>query len=232
MSIRDRENALFKTWMAKEDIVPFIIDGAPDPEKFENSDSKVLLILKDANMGESYNKAKYDQRDELENCVHKWWQTIARWCYLISNKEKTWVEAKEDIKAVETWGNEGIRDAIGPFAFIQLKKQGGLGNVSNDSLWAAIERDTNEIKSQIAIYSPNFIVCCGNGDMVSYIYDLDNSDKKYTDYGVGYWSVQIAANNFQTYIIDYCHPSIRVGTKVSGLIAKGISDVIHGLANR
>ena len=134
MSIRDQENALFNAWMAKDDIEPFIIDGAPDPERYENSDPKVLFILKDANMGESFDGAVYDQRNELENCVHKWWQTVARWCYLIGNKEKTWVEAKEDIKAEETWGNEKIRDAVGPFAFIQLKKQGGLGNVSNNSL--------------------------------------------------------------------------------------------------
>ena len=108
--------------------------------------------------------------------------------------------------------------------FYTAKKESGIGSVSNSTLYKAIENDKEEIIKQFGIYSPDFIVACGNGDQISSMFDLSTMKRKETIFGVGYREVNI--NRKDSCLIDYCHPSIRVGTKVKGLIAKGLSAAI------
>jgi hypothetical protein len=92
-----------------------------------------------------------------------------------------------------------------------------------------VENDREEIKKQLSIYCPHFIIACGNGEHLSKLFDCTQKDRKATSSGVGYWKVKL--ENASSYLVDYCHPSIRVGTKIKGIVAKGLSSAIIEIEN-
>jgi len=226
MNIREQEDALFKKWMHKKDRNPFIMDGAPSPEKYKKSKRHIIFILKDANFGlseEDQNNSKveniysYDQRKELHYNPDLWWQKISNWCTPILQPDLDWEKVKQ----------KSICESLASFAFMQLKKNAGGGSVNTGTLWQTAKEDKNEINEQIAIYQPDFIICCGVGEIVYKEVFSGKEKLKHTPNGVGYWNVSI--NNKNTNIIDFCHPSARFGKKIEGAVAFGLSSAISHL---
>ena len=218
MDIRESENLLFKKWASKYPYSTFVIDGCPNPKVYSAEKNKIIFVLKDGNLGKEYKESTYDQRNELETDPHHWWSTIAKWCYFTKNKA-TWIEAREIIHNKET-----IKQALSYHCFIQLKKEGGLGSVSNKTLQEVIKNDQKEILEQLSIYRPKYIVACGNGEVIADIFNCSIHNRNETIHGIGYWEVSL--NNKSCFLIDYCHPSIRAGTKIKGLIAQGLAMAI------
>jgi hypothetical protein len=219
MTIREKEDVLFAKWIEKynEDKGTFIKDGTPFPEEYSKANKKILFLLKDANFEDAHSKANrfYDQREELADKPHMWWDKMRNWCAPLSNNELTW----EEITKVKT------KDALSSFSFMQLKKLAGGGSVTDVELNETASDDKEFIKEQIDIYSPSFIICCGNGDIVNnHIYN-NTLKQKYTRNGVGYWEVD---NN--KFLIDYCHPSARFGTKLAGVVALSLAAAVEELA--
>ncbi len=226
MNIRDRENSLFDRWRNKNKSVggSFMIDGCPNPATYEQEGRKVVFVLKDGNMGEDGKPGDdYDQRDELEKEPTAWWGVIARWCFFIRLPSASWSDALRSIDSTES-----VKDALSRHCFIQLKKTWGFGSVSNDELRRAVQNDRDEILEQLAIYLPDFIICCGNGDYLRAAFNCDPSDRNVTVDGVGFWRVQVGER--QSVLVDYCHPSIRIGTKVNGMVARGLSSALTEIA--
>lgn len=224
MNIRDMENELFKEWRKKYEEMSFVIDGCPSPEVYLKEKRKVVYVLKDGNLGNpdpshSLDDRTYDQRDEIENYPTPWWSTIARWSYFLIDNSATWEFVENSIE-----DQESIRESLSRHCIVQLKKTWGGGSVANDILANVVINDKNEIIRQLSFYEPQFIVACGNGEHLSKVFNCTNNNYKKTSTGVGYWRVELA-NKF-CHLIDYCHPSIRVGTKVKGIIAKGLSSAI------
>jgi len=228
MNIREQEDMLFKKWMQKKDRNPFIMDGSPSPETYINTKKHILFILKDANFGISEKEQgnlnpehiySYDQRSELRENPDPWWQKVSDWCVPILHPTLEWEEVKQ----------KSIKESLAPFAFMQLKKNAGGGSVKMGKLWQTAREDRNEINEQIAIYQPNFIVCCGVGEIVYKEVFLGKEELKYTPNGVGYWNVSI--KNMNTHIIDFCHPAARFGRKIEGTVAFGLTDAINHLGS-
>lgn len=218
MNIRESENLLFEEWAKKYSHATFVIDGCPNPSVYSAEKKKIVFVLKDGNLGKTYKEPKYDQRKELECEPHHWWGTIAKWCYFLNHKA-TWAEVRQI-----THTKDAVRSALSHHCFVQLKKEGGLGGVSNKTLEEVVEQDQKEIIQQLSIYKPNYVIACGNGEAVARIFNCSNQNRKETPYGIGYW--EIFLNNKICYLIDYCHPSVRAGTKIKGLIAQGLSMAI------
>lgn len=222
MNIRERENSLFTTWQRKYVSASFVIDGCPNPLVYGSEKRKIVFVLKDGNLGEPGNTEGveiYDQRYELENQPTLWWSTLARWGYFIKNPDANWSESLRAITDSET-----IKEILKHYCIVQLKKTWGKGSVKNEVLEQVILNDKVEIISQLSIYTPNFIVACGNGDQLFKVFGCKRESSKETAYGIRYWEIKLDGN--QCVLIDFCHPSIRVGTKVKGLIARGLVDAI------
>jgi hypothetical protein len=222
MGIRERENNLFAKWQTKYTSASFVIDGCPNPPVYGTEKRKIVFVLKDGNLGEPGNTEGieiYDQRDELENEPTLWWSTLARWCYFLKNPDATWAESLNVIT-----DSKSIKEILKYYCIVQLKKTWGQGSVKNEALETVVLNDKVEIISQLSIYTPNFIIACGNGDQLSKLFDCKRETSMETTYGIRYWQTEL--DNSKCVLIDFCHPSIRVGTKVKGLIARGLLDAI------
>lgn len=219
INIREQEDALFLEWGKKYATSSFIVDGCPQPEIYCNEQRKVVFVLKDGNMGEYESGDTYDQRFELESHPMPWWSTIAVWCHFLRHPNASWSDSRKIANTIS------IQNELSHHCIVQLKKTWGGGSVSSDELLNAVRNDREEIITQLRIYQPNFIVACGNGEQLGSIFDCNSKNRHETSSGIGYWKIQI--NDVHCFLIDYCHPSIRVGTKVKGLIAKGLVSAIH-----
>lgn len=224
MNIREAEDQLFSEWKKKYIDESFVIDGCPTPEVYLQEKRKVVFVLKDGNLGnpnfaDSFENRTYNQRYELEHEPTLWWETIAKWCYFLNNNSDSWDCAENTIK-----DESSIRKLLSHHCIIQLKKTWGGGSVRNTTLAQVVVNDKAEIITQLSIYQSHFIVACGNGEHLAAVFDCKNSDKMKTSTGVGYWKVKL--ENHDCFLVDYCHPSIRVGTKIKGIVAKGLSFAI------
>ncbi len=220
MNIREEEDRLFERWKSSYGGRSFVTDGCPNPAIYLSQHRKVVFVLKDGNLGEpSADDNTYDQRGELEDAPTPWWVTIARWCFFIDAPRATWQQARSEI-----FDGETIKRALSRHCIIQLKKTWGGGSVSNQSLEECVAADKEYIVSQLSIYTPHFIIACGNGDQLRALFGTDIDEPMETTFGVRYWRVKLTGT--ACYLVDYCHPSIRVGTKVKGLIAKGLIGAI------
>lgn len=165
----------------------------------------------------------YDQRYELANDPHPWWAVVARWCHFIRYPTDSWANALCTIDS----GN-AIKEALSRHCFVQLKKSWGTGSIANDELHRVVQDDRDEILEQLAIYTPDFIICCGNAEQLGVVFGCQCSTRQMTKDGVGYWIVTLDGR--RTTIVDFCHPSIRIGTKVNGMIARGLAAALEEIA--
>lgn len=230
IDIKAEEDKLFSKWQKKyEDSgkTSFIKDGCPNPEVYVQERRKVVVVLKDGNMrkpdeGVPFADNTHDQRIELGSTpdLNTWWSTIAKWCYFLQNPSASWELAKSVIRDTSS-----MQAALSRHCIVQLKKEWGTGGISNDALARVVMDDKVEIVSQLAIYDPDFIIACGNGEHLSKVFACDDTSRLETSAGVGYWKLNL--NGKPAYLIDYCHPSARVGTKVKGIVAKGLTSAIQ-----
>ena len=153
-----------------------------------------------------------------------WWATIGKWCYFINNPSDSWRQANDAISNMES-----IRESLRSYCVVQLKKTWGNGSVANETLYKVISNDKDEIISQLSIYKPHYVVACGNGDQLSSMFGKNKNDRIDLNSGVGYWEIKLIRNS--CFLIDYCHPSVRCGTKIKGLVAKCLAEAIHELDN-
>jgi len=222
MNIREAENKLFTRWRQKQGRQPFVQDGVPFPDDYRASDVKILIMLKDCNLGE-YTEAVFDLRGQMEAGPDKWWKPVAIWCHLLRNLSQQEPQWKQ-VEALD------IQSGLRHFAFMQIKKKGGDGKVSDRELWKYADEDNAEIIEQIEIYRPDIIVCAGVGKFIEKVLDSKNS-RKVTSRGIGYWEANLDKEK-TIYLIDYCHPSVRAGNKVAPSLAYGLRDACQFVRER
>lgn len=226
MGIREKEDILFTKWHKKYTSLSFVKDGCPNPTAYNSERRKVVFVLKDGNLGNPDAPGDiYDQRDELENYPTPWWSTVARWCYFLKHPSHSWLKAQTVI-----CDEESIKTTLQYHCIVQLKKTWGTGKVANETLVQVVGNDKEEIIEQLSIYTPNFIIACGNGDQLSKLFNKNKNNRLETNAGIGYWKIDQI--NFNCYLIDFCHPSVRSGTKIKGLIAKGLTEAILEIENK
>ena len=216
MDIRKLEDELFNSWSKNNAASTFTIDGCPNPKVYSSESRKFVFVLKDSNLGKDYSEPLYYLRHELETKPHLWWKTIASWCYFLQDSNASWLEVRNKIST-----HDSIKEVLGHYCFMQLKKESGGGGVSYSELREAVETDKHQIIKQLTIYSPDYVIACGTGDLLSAVFDGNHYE---TNSGVGYWKIEIGGKS--SCLIDYCHPSIRAGAKIRGLIAQGLSKAV------
>lgn len=229
MGIREKEDQLFNDWMKNYTEGTFVKDGIPFPDLYQKSDVKILFMLKDANLGNSSsNQGVFDLRGQLSTDPHAWWSKVSEWCYVLENggSDKSWSEIRSHVRKSDS--NTNLRDALSSYGFVQTKKIGGLGSISRDELKKYVENDEEFLRKQIEIYEPDIMVCCGTADFLSKI--LSSDSRRETANGVGYYSARVGHKT--TFLVDYCHPSARMGSKVAGVVAYGLNDAVCELAKQ
>ncbi len=165
----EKLDALFKEWESKSiEAGDGVIskDGlmrklnADVNELWDKSPKKIMFLMKDQPNGWGD-----DTRNWLilpdENCNAKrnkearstFLKRLALLLYGFAyNKLDYWsIDEKE---AVKCWNEM-------PFAFVEAKKQNGRTNVKDEEMKLYIEKYKDFLLKEIAILSPNIIVCCG-----------------------------------------------------------------------
>lgn len=198
---------LFKIWKKEEihkDKV-FVSDGIVNPDVWNSSEyKKILFILKEAygNKNNDWSLTKW-----LVECEKhpKMWKRIVEWTYGINYTTAS--EIKEYYPSIYDENKELIKS----IAVMNLKKSNGKSHTDMSELGEYAKADSDFIKQQIKLISPNVIVCG---------YTLSTLDKNVYDGKIKYdkncddWFY--FTNEFtgkETLVIDYYHPAARKGNK-------------------
>lgn len=200
MSIKSREKKIFEEY---KKIFPNIIsDGVVDENLFLNARYKIVYILKEVNSeGDPWDLCKflYDEGGRYQT-----WDNIARWTKGILNweTELNWSTLNDYNK---DHNKERRLKYLKKIAAINLKKTQGGHTSSNKEIRKESPKYKDIIKQQIALYKPDFIICCGTYNTFVDIYYEDVAiEPKETKRGVEYFYDQ------DCIIINFSHPEARV----------------------
>ena len=212
MTKREKElEDLFQRWMKKQGEekgwekttvggreilrIHFTKDGMVDPEAYEVSSCKILVVLKEANIADNKTEEwlkehmiddqRYWYREFVNGTIHEvvWTdengcrkksdnipqkESIGRMAYLLQKYTKN-----QKIDANRPSGKE-IQDAVKQVAFMNLNKRGGSQKVNEKVLNDYVEEYKNEIKEEIEILQPDYIIWCAGEKPMGKILEKKN----------------------------------------------------------
>ena len=154
--LANEENALFDKWKHRYGHgTPFVSDGAVDPDQYARSSIRLLFVLKEANdEGGTWDLRRY-LRDEGRGYT---WNTVTRW-----------VEGILQLPRVVPWRelnrqpDDGRRQrALRKVVTVNLKKRPGGSSTDESEIREAARRDRDLILAQLSLYTPDFVICCGD----------------------------------------------------------------------
>ena len=212
MTKREKElEDLFQRWMKKQGEekgwekttvggreilrIHFTKDGMVDPEAYEVSSCKILVVLKEANIADKKTEEwlkehmiddqRYWYREFVNGTIQEgvWTdengcrkksdnipqkESIGRMAYLLQKYTKN-----QKIDANRPSGKE-IQDAVKQVAFMNLNKRGGSQKVNEKVLNDYVEEYKNEIKEEIEILQPDYIIWCAGEKPMGKILEKKN----------------------------------------------------------
>ena len=218
----ERLNKLFKEWKKKSKengYNRFCFDGlmykgeiydekwnlrrqGNENELWHDAPKRVLFLCKDPNIGADFDVEDFRERNchkKGENIKALFYKNIAYWLYGLLNVDKNGIAPK-----FETLTDEIITDFFDktPFAYVNCKKEAGIGKVSNTELQDHIDLYKDFIKQEIEILNPDIIVCGGGSSIIKNFV----KEKIYTDIEkTNNWIYYSKKNN--KVVIDSYHPS-------------------------
>lgn len=217
MSIRCQEEKLFSDWsIGRSD---FVTDGVIDEQLYLGSQKKLLFVLKEVN---DLGGGGWDLREFVRAGGRaQTWNNIARWVEGIRNlpQDLTW-------DSLEVMDEPRRQAALSSIAVMNLRKSPGGHTTDVVRLKEDSNRDIELINRQIAIYDPDYLVCCGTSDLFHSIVHFPQYPAwKRTARGVWYHEPRAGK-----YVIAYSHPEARCA---SNLLHYGLVDAIReiGLYN-
>lgn len=211
MSIRYQEEKLFSAWSSGRS--DFVTDGVVDEHLYLESDMKLLFVLKEVN---DLGGGGWDLREFVRAGGRaQTWNNITRWVEGIRNlpHDLTW-ESLEFI-------GEARRKAVLPsIAAINLKKYPGGHTTDIAQLAEDSDKDRDFINRQIALYDPDFLICCGTSDLFHSLVEFPQPPTwKRTARGVWYHEPLE-----KKYVVAYSHPEARCA---SNLLYYSLVDAIR-----
>lgn len=218
MSIKERQDELFERWSAERP--GFCRDGVVCEEFYKDANSKILVVLKEANgNNETVDIVSWLRRFDGPG-QDRVWDNVARWVYGIGR----FVESKEipdwhEIPAVDP---EFKREQIKSICAMNLKKVPGGGTTEWKELDAAADNNKEFIKQQFEIYDPNLTICANVGDLFMNAMDYGEFCRT-TRRGVRWHERENGK-----YVIDYWHPSNRGPNE---LLFYGLMDAVAEIYN-
>ena len=204
------EEELFDLWKKRR--LVFCEDGILNKEMYDKSEIKVLFALKDVNNlevnrvkdeemavdGKSIDMKRVFRESDEKN--ERTWKPVFSWLKYLLHKES----------------------ADEYFAFINLKKDEGLGSVGFSTLQQYAQRDADLIRKQIELIAPDLIISCGRdvfeclcknvfNEQSQNVSKLFNNDDR-LDYGK---MISVKNGDKITHIVEYHHPTARVNQSYS-----------------
>lgn len=152
MNFVDQENALLDKWAIKRKNL--VRDGAADPVAFQNSDRKLLFLLKEPN---DPGGGGWDLRQFMRaGAMGPTWNNIARWARVLQQAPEAprW----ENLSAISNKERESTLKYI---AAVNLKKEPGSGTTDPAILTNYVKQDRELITQQISLYQADLIIGCG-----------------------------------------------------------------------
>jgi len=189
-------DSLFKEWKQREPHKTnnnFIEDGIIDTQKWDEVNTKVLFILREAyqNEGEigGFNLVKNLKAEKGEKKSKTTWRNLGKWAYLLQNYQTSNIRSKPS----KDWSF--YEDAFLSTAIINVKKSGGKKSTDIEEIkkFASDERDL--LSRQVDLIKPDIICCCGVFGSVNVLWNEIE---------------EIGHRLFKTddyLIIDYWHPA-------------------------
>lgn len=203
-----RGNIFFEydTWHRKE---------GKEEELWLNARRKLLIITKELNDTEAWNIREETGR---QNCAafsyHRgvpFIKNLRMWSYGLLNSTSDYYPEFDEARDMNVSG-PFFENA--PIAHINCKKQCGGAQISQKTLSEYINRYSIFLKSQIALYDADVILCCGNANGQNLIFDFVKSqyldDLQLVD-DTGNWIYHSPSTG--KIVIDSYHPSARIGYK-------------------
>lgn len=194
MDIKKKEKEIFDK-LRKID--PSIVeDGIVSEEEYLDSKYKILYIMKEVNGGAGWNlKSFLYNGGRSQTC-----DNVARWTegLLNINQEYNWSYLEEN--------NENRRKYyLKKIGVINLKKTSGGYTSNYKEISMAAFENRNLIKTQVDLYNPDIIICCGTADdFVKNYFDSKFVNWNMTKRGIQY----IKCNN--KIIVSFAHPEARI----------------------
>ena len=192
---------LFELWRdARPSYRPFSNDGILLPKVWDTQSTKIAFILKEPNDG-FYNirGSSYDPRSGNSK---SFWRNINMWSYTVKQ-----LLGGASITYDDAYSRK--EDAVGHIAYINLKKRHeGLSVSDHADIQGYVDSDWEFIEHQLRIVSPDVLFCGG-----TYRYIRNRMV-----------TTRLADKVFSTpgrTIIDFYHPSCRIGYKRTFEILNG-----------
>lgn len=193
IGIREKENKLFVKLKAVNPAI--ITDGIVDEAEYLTAKYKIAYILKEVNGGESW-----DLREFLYNGGRsQTWDNIARWTEAILNLEKDrywayWEQHNEERRKIY----------LKKICVVNLKKTSGGHTSDKHAILEAAKANQNFLRDQMALYSPDIIICCGT-ERAFYDCFYKESDAVWEMTSRGIWFI----DNGKKVLISFAHPESR-----------------------
>ncbi|WP_020561221.1 hypothetical protein [Thiofilum flexile] len=160
-------DALLDKWRASSgQLINFVKDGIIDEGRWVKTNTKVLLLLKEAYSNKV--TTGFDQRAVIRDYykgVKKdnniTWINGALWCYAVQTRSPTMPAAKK---------SKILDDALLQAAVINVKKSDGKKTSDMKEIKAIAKRDGAFIQEQIAIINPDIVICGNTWTSVEHLY--------------------------------------------------------------
>lgn len=194
MDIKAKEKEIFDK--LKKIDRSIVEDGIVSEEEYLDSKYKILYIMKEANGG-----ADWSLKDFLcDGGRSQTWDNVARWTegLLNINQEINWSYLEGN--------NENRRKYyLKKIGVINLKKTAGGYTSNYKEISKAALENRNLIKTQVDLYNPDIIICCGTADdFVKNYFDSKLVNWNMTKRGIQF----IKCNN--KIIVSFAHPEARI----------------------
>ncbi len=211
MSIRSQEEQLFSVWSSGR--ADFVTDGVVDERLYLESETKILFVLKEVN---DLGGGGWDLREFVRSGGRAWtWNNITRWVEGVRSlpRDLAW-------ESLETIDEPRRQAALSSIAAINLRKSPGGHTTDAARLAEDAEEDREFINKQVALYDPDYVICCGTSDLFhSLVEFLQRPNWKRTSRGV--WYHEPVAGK---YVIEYSHPEARCANH---LLYYGLVDALR-----
>lgn len=162
-------NDLLVKWKEARPEYKFIHDGIINEEAYCKSEPRILFLLKESNDDYIDIALENGVVDPANGNSTLFWRKINIIQYIL---EKTWAGKPVNETDIETCKNKLIK-GIG---YVNVKKNAENKSVSDTSdLFFYAEKDADFLQKQIALLSPQIVVCCGTKTLYDTIYPTEYS---------------------------------------------------------
>lgn len=183
-----------------------VIDGMINDEQYNQSDKKILFVLKEVNDWTGKNDNDKYPFLELKNLFHKngnykgpnhlIWHNVARIAAGIFYYGKQMSEIDN---------GETLKDSLSKIAVVNLKKTSGHSASNPDEINAYAYYDRKFLFEQITHLNPNIIIAGGVFNSLLWVLNLEIKFSSEPP-----WNRPVFERNNKSWIIPYKHPAARM----------------------